>query len=198
MLTFRPFQGSAIFELPDPDRPEHIHKGRTKAELVAAITNYRAQNQLEPIERLDLVIDNYLCSLPENTSKCRQVELQRGIMAYLKGGLALVKVLALGAKSMVSQDVADERGSICKDCTYNSFPDRGRFVEWSDEIAWHTVGDKKSAHHDSLGNCECCSCPLKAKVWMKGPFELTLAEQEMMKNSNVSCWQLKEAKDKDG
>ena len=191
MLTFRPFQTSSVWKLPDPDTA-YLHTGRTRAELIGNIVSYRAQNKLDKIERLDLVLDNYLCSLPENLGKCRQTALQRGFLQYFKGGLTLLSNLWYGEKNMVSQEEADRRSSICKDCPCNVFPDRNMFIKWSDDIALNSIGDRKSAHYNDLGNCEACSCCLRAKVWYRGPFNISKEERAKMQLCNPNCWQLKE------
>ena len=185
-----PFQTSSVWQFPDPDTGR-LHTGRTRAELVNSIVNYRAQNRLEPIARLDWVIDNYLCTLPQNTGKCHHKPLERGFVQYIKGGAALVQQLFYGLKNMVTQEEADRRGSICKDCPGNVKVDDG-YIKWADDLALHTIGDKRSIHHDKLFNCEGCSCPMKCKVWYKGPFNLSLEEKDKMVSYNKLCWQLKE------
>ena len=52
MQTFKPFETSGEWRFADPDT-SYLHTGRSKGELVAAIVNYRAQNGLPLIERLD-------------------------------------------------------------------------------------------------------------------------------------------------
>jgi len=93
---------------------------------------------------------------------------------------------------MVSQEVAEARASICKDCIFNIFPDRDNFIRWSDSIALHSTGGKQVKAHSSLGNCQCCTCVLNAKVFYKGPFILSAEEKSCMGNANVKCWQLKD------
>lgn len=192
MLTFKPFQTSPTWQFPDPDNTKHMHIGSTRAELVNNIVQYRAQNRLETIENLSIVLDTYLCGRPENAGKCKEAELKRGLIQYLKGGLALVKNVFYGEENMVSQEEADRRGAICKNCPCNSFPDRGMFVQWSDDLALHSIGDRKSTYHDDLGNCEACSCCMRAKVFYKGPFGLLASERDKMKKCNPKCWQLLE------
>lgn len=192
MLTFDAFQSSSVWEMPDPDKPTHIHAGATRAELVSAIVNYRAQNGLPPLEKLNLVIDNYLCGLPCNTGKCKELVLSRGILQYIKGGLVLLQNVFYGEKNMVSQEVAEKRAATCRDCVFNIFPDRDNFITWSDNIALHSTGGRRASLHDSLGNCQCCSCTLKAKVFYKGPFILSKEESDCMHSANVKCWQLKD------
>lgn len=189
MLTFKPFEASSVFQFPDPDTGR-MHTAHTRAELVATIVNYRIQNRLAPIVRLDLVLNNYLCTLPINAGKCAPQPLKRGFMQYIKGGLALIEQLYYGDANMVSQAEADRRAQICINCSCNVFPDRDMFIKWSDDLALHTIGDRKSAVHDKLGNCDGCSCPLRCKVWYKGPFNLSPEEKDKMKTCNPSCWQL--------
>jgi hypothetical protein len=189
MLSFKPFESSSIWQFPDPDSGR-MHVGKTRAELVQNITGYRAQNNLEPIVRLDLVLNHYLCSLPTNVGKCKQEPLKRGFMQYMKGGLALVQQLFYGENSMVGQEEADRRAAVCKDCACNIFPDHGMFIQWSDDLALHTIGDRKSKLHAELGNCSGCSCPLRCKVWHRGPFVLSVEEVQKMKAAKKDCWQL--------
>jgi hypothetical protein len=188
MLSFKPFESSSIWQFPDPDSGR-MHIGKTRAELVQNITGYRAQNNLEPIVRLDLVLNHYLCSLPINVGKCIQEPLKRGFMQYMKGGLALVQQLFYGEKNMVDKEEADRRGAICADCPSNVKIDDG-YIKWADDLALHTIGDKKSSYHDKLFNCEACSCPLRCKVFYKGPFVLSVEEVQKMKAAKKDCWQL--------
>lgn len=149
---------------------------------------YRAQNELAPIESLDLVLENYLCHLPQNLKKCRPCDkLKRGLLTYIKGGIVLLQ--NLWYDNPVEETEANRRAEICIKCPLNVFPDKGPFVAWSDAIALASVGDKKVARHEELGNCAGCTCCLKAKVWYRGPFDLTTTEQSLMR-SVKNCWQL--------
>lgn len=190
MLTFKPFEASSVWQFPDPDT-NRMHTAATRAELIANIVNYRIQNRLEPIVRLDLVLNNYLCTLPINAGKCKQEPLKRGFMQYIKGGLALIEQLYYGDKNIVKQEEADRRAEICKNCSCNLFPDRDMFIQWSDDLALHSIGDRKSKWHSDLGNCSACSCPLRCKVWYRGPFILSVEEVDKMKTCNPLCWQVK-------
>lgn len=190
MKEFRAFEAPAAWALPDPDVPTRLHKGASQEELIKNIVRYRSQNDLPPIENLGMVVSTYLCGLPENFGKCEEVALKRGFLQYLQGGIALVKNMMF--KDFTSQQVADDRSTICKDCSANVFPDKDMFVKWSDDIAEASVGSRKSIHHDKLGTCTPCSCPLRAKVWYTGPFNLTNAEKAKMSSACVNCWQLKE------
>lgn len=168
----------------DPDTG-FDYAGSSRADLVRRILAYRIQNKLPQIEALDKVLDNYLCALPENKGKCYRYKLERGLLPAIKGGIALLENLWF--KKTVSQKEADRRSKICAGCKYNIFPDKGKFVEWSDEIAVHSVGEKKSAYHDKLGNCAVCTCPLRAKVWFGGKLTNPADQEEMMRK--VKCWQ---------
>lgn len=189
MLTFRPFQTSSVWKLPDPDTG-HLHTGRTRAELIGSIVNYRAQNKLDKIERLDLVLDNYLCGLPENLGKCRQTALQRGFLQYFKGGLTLLSNLWYGEKNMVTQEEADRRAVICIGCNFNQFPDKDMFIKWSDDIMENSIGDRRAKNYEQLGNCMLCGCVNRAKVWYKGPFDIVDKEYPDY------CWQRSNEKSK--
>src|SRR5690348_12853772 len=144
---FRAFEVPAYWVFTDPDTG-YSFSGKDKPSLIKDIVNYRFQNNLEPIERLDLVLDNYLCGLPENNHKCTGYELDRKFSQYIKGGLALLKNLAF--KRFATQAEAERRSKICEKCPYNIFPDKGPFIKWSDDIAVSCVGEKKTENYQKL------------------------------------------------
>ena len=92
--------------------------------------------------------------------------------------------------SFASQKEADRRAAICAVCPHNVFPDRGNFIRWADHMAVVSVGDRKSKHHDELGNCAVCTCPLRAKVFYTG--KNTLTEEQKIEMRKVNCWQVVE------
>lgn len=133
------------------------------------------------------MLENYWCSLPENAHKCKSVPLRRGWFQTLKGGIALFENLAY--KKMVSPQVAEERAKICIACPHNIFPDKGAFIEWSDKIAEASTGGLTTPLSGELGNCEVCSCPLRAKIFYGGKITVTAEQREKMQK--VNCWQIK-------
>jgi hypothetical protein len=187
LLKFRPFNTSLVWKFQDPDTRFH-YSADSRENLVRLIVQYRANNQLPPIERLDLVLENYLCRLPQNAGKCcARGKLQRGLYTFLKGGLVLVQNLLYD--KTVDDEVANERAKQCVACPLNVFPDKGPFVKWADRIAEASVGPKTTAYNDKLGSCAACTCVLKAKVWYAGTLTLSKEEKGMMEA--VNCWQLK-------
>lgn len=187
-LKFKPFVGPAEYTFKDPDTG-YLFKETSRKSLFSRIVAYRAQNNLPPIEELALVVESYLCSLPVHQGLCTPVgPLKRGLLSYFKGGVALAT--NLWYNKVVSKEEADRRGAICVKCPLNVFPDKGPFVAWSDSIAEASVGSLRSKYHEELGNCEGCSCPLRAKVFYGGTIKLTVSEATTMKNSNPKCWQL--------
>lgn len=185
MLQLRPFIAPKRYVFVDPNS-KHLYKAATKEDLILQIEGYRSQNRLPKIEALHLVLENYWCSLPENTGLCQEMKLKRGVLEYVQGGVALVRNYFYGEKNMVDQVDADVRASTCVKCPHNTFPDRGAFITWSDELAEASTGGRKSILHDRLGNCEVCTCCLKAKVWFKGPFKLKKSVNEKLP---IFCWQ---------
>lgn len=173
----------------DPDTRRKF-TAASKQELAKSIVAYRAQNGLAPIKHLDIVLDHYWATLPENAHNAEQAPpLQRGLLAYLKGGMALVDNIWYGEKNMVDQRVANERANQCSTCRFNVFPDKGPFMAWADMIADNSIGDRKTPYDSKLGNCAVCSCVIRAKVhWGK---EISLSNEEVSKMRTVACWQLK-------
>lgn len=169
----------------DPDTG-YMYSEPTKKELIIRINAYRSQNKLEKIENLSFIIENYLCSLPENTGKCVPVQTNRGILGYIKGGIALTKAVAYD--KFVTKDVAEKRASICFSCPHNQMPIN---ATWLNKKIYHIIGDdKKTSHDQNLGECEICSCPLRAKVHYGG--EIVLSES-MNNQLPDFCWQKKKS-----
>jgi len=188
MLTFKPFTTSKIWQFRDPDTNRLLTADNRK-QLTTLIYTYRSQNNLAPIYRLNDVIDNYLCKQPANLGNCMEnKKLPRSAMQYLKGGIDLLVNMLYS--SYVPQGEADRRAQVCLGCTHNTFPDKTGFIKWSDTIAVKSVGSRKSAHHDKLGNCGVCSCVLRAKVWKGGTVSLSPNELKTIKETKPDCWQL--------
>ena len=185
MYSFSPFETTDKWEFIDPDTGYH-YKGRTKAELIQRILAYRDQNKLEPIISLDTVVDNYLCGKPENLHKCVPVNLKRNFITYVKGGIALLTNLLM--KKQVTDAEAERRAKICVSCPHNVFPDKHGFLAWSDDIAERATNGRQTSLHSQLGNCDVCSCLLKAKVFYDGPMGLDEEQKATMKK--VNCWQI--------
>lgn len=189
MYKFLPTESPHDWYFIDPDTGRE-YRAASKRALFSLILNYREQNRLPTIEQLNDVLENFLCSLPENAGKCHEYQLSRGFDSYVKGGIALVQNLFFGEKNIVADEEAERRAHICIKCPQNVFPDKDLFVKWSDNLAFHSTGGKKVSVHNGLGNCGCCTCPLKAKVFHKGPFKLTEKEEKCIKDTTVPCWQL--------
>ena len=114
----------------DPDTKRNF-KADSREALTKAIVSYRAANGLERIKRLEIVLDHYWATLPENIGNTEVAPtLERGWLAYMKGGLTLLDYLRYGEKQLVNQITADKRAVQCVSCKYNIFPDKGPFLEW--------------------------------------------------------------------
>jgi hypothetical protein len=190
LLKFKALEAPDRYLFKDPNTGRRF-EARTKAALISQIIAYRAQNEFEPLEYLGVVIEAYMCSLPKYKYKCEPAEpFSRSIFGYMSGGIALIKNMFYGNKNMVDQRVADRRAQQCKSCPYNVFPDKGEFLSWSDAIAEASTHGRKSKHYSDLGNCQVCSCPLKAKVWYKG-VQGKYSKEDLDKFKQVDCWQVK-------
>ena len=187
LRKFAPFRVAHSYYFKNPENNWKI-TGTSFKDLINKIRLYRAQNEFPELEFLESVVEHYLCMRPENVGACESAgPLKRGIIATIKGGIVTLKNLMYN--SFVTQAVADERSEICLNCPHNFFPDKGPFIEWSDKLAENSIGDRKSKHHDKLGNCEICSCPLRCKEFFAGKISLTQEELIAMPNY---CWQKQE------
>lgn len=186
LYRFKSFQGPRRYKFKDPDTG-HLFEADKKPDLLAQIVSYREQNKLPPIELLSLVLENYLCTLEENRYNCEPYRARRGMMATLKGGVALLKNMAF--RVFAPQPLAEKRAAQCSTCPYNK-QHRGDagFQAWSNEVAEASVGDRATSNNHNLGECAACGCPLKAKVFYAGPVSLSVTERTLMQG--VGCWQL--------
>lgn len=186
LLRLKPGCGPKHYVFTDPDT-KHRYESKSRENLIKQIIAYRSQNELAPIEYLNDVLDNYWAGLPENLGEATiGLPLRRGVLAYLKGGIALLQNVWYGEKNMVDQATADARAAICIACPKNVAPDKGPFLAWSDSVAEASVGDRKSVHHDKLFSCIVCTCTLKAKVHWGG--EIKCSKKELL-DFPTPCWQ---------
>lgn len=189
LMRIRPGSGPVAWKFRDPDTG-HLYEAKDRNSLINQIGNYRAQNELAPLQEPGLVIENYLANLPENRANAEPTPpLRRGLVAYLKGGIALLDMIYYGEKAMVAPNVAESRAGICVKCPMNQFPDRSAFIQWADSMAEAATGGKRVPQYDSLGNCNACSCNLRSKIWYKGPFNPSAEERSKMPDY---CWQIHE------
>lgn len=187
-LRFKPGAQSLEWQFKIPEN-DFLIRANSRPDLIKAIVTYRVNNQLDPIEHLELVVDEYLCRLPCNSGNCKpDLPLKRGLAAYWKGGIMIFK--SLRYMVFAPPAVAEMRATQCKDCPFNVFAeDKQRFIKWSDAMATATVGNRTVNCQKELGNCSICSCPLKAKVHWGG--KVSLSEEEKKDMETVNCWQLK-------
>ena len=154
------------------------------------VISYRKQNRLEELEEIDIILEHYLCTLPENLGKCEERDMPKGFGMYLKGGLALVKMLLF--KQVSPMQIAEARAAQCVKCPFNTFPDKVGFPKWASDVAEKCTNGKKTTKHEELGECGVCGCNLRAKVFYGGKIDLT--EEEKVKMKTVNCWQLNNGK----
>jgi ferredoxin len=187
---FKPFRAPKRLQFIDPDTG-HRYSANTQEDLLLHIRNYRQQNALPKIEYLSAVVDNYLCSLPENFDACEKVmKMDRSIWQTIQGGVALLVNLYYGEENMVSQAEAEARAEICTRCEHNTIPTtNGKpqtgFRKWSDNLANSSTKGRKTSLDDRLNNCGLCTCPLQAKVHLKGA-RMTLEQSRL---APTDCWQ---------
>lgn len=186
MRKFSNMTSPAHWEFQDPDVPHKYYRAPNQNTLYALIKNYRLQNGLEPIEQLQLVVENYLCGKKENAGKCIDARLERGWTSIVTGGIALLKQYYYGDKHMVTDEEAEARAQICLTCPHNIMPEKAIDVYWQDELAEMSTKGRRTSVHEKLGNCGCCGCPLRAKVFHKAKFELSERELECI---IPECWQ---------
>lgn len=189
LQKFRAFEAPIKYDFKDPDTGL-LFQASSEQELTSQIIAYRAQNNLEPIDGLHIVLENYWCQQAQNAGKCQNCteEITRGFTTYIKGGIALLKTMMF--KRFASQEVAEARAKQCSTCRYNvAIEKTDAFFKWSNDIAIQCVGQRKTSLDDKIYVCAVCTCVLKSKVHIQQPLDpFTPKQVERMKS--VNCWQL--------
>lgn len=185
LKTFKAFEAPSRYDFVDPDT-HHEFLNRNKHDLMQDIIAYRAQNNLPHLEYLSSVLDNYWCEQLVNVGKCQECDPPPGFLTYLQGGITLIKAMLL--KRFASLPIAEARAAVCVKCPYNSFPDRGPFLAWIEDIAVACVGEKKVSVKEKLGVCAICSCPLRSKVFIDEELP-PFTPLQIEKMEAVKCWQ---------
>lgn len=160
----------------------------SKKTLLDRISIFRQQNNLPEIEFLSDVVENYWCTLPENTGRCEPKALPLGLLAAFRGGIATIKNYMY--KSFVAQEVAEERAKQCSTCKFNEMPETDGLKSWLDIITINSVASNRTSYYDKLGTCGVCQCPLNMKVFYNDKIPKPDAVQRE-KYKSVDCWQLK-------
>lgn len=176
---------------------------RSLAELIEHVQTYRANNKLEPIPELEMVISEWLCYQP-NTSY-RVVPTPRNPSQYFRGGLAMARAM-LSKSPYCSQSSAEKRAETCARCMYNQVPEsKGPIESMTDKAIQSIVGDRKTSKDQELFICIVCSCPLRAKVhFAQDIVEEEIREVERYRLPNgfpgkdgkpLYCWQINPIKE---
>lgn len=185
---FAPCVAPKQFYFKDPTSGRRFD-GSSIQDVAAKVRTYRMQNEFHDLPYLEAVIENFLCKQSENQGGCEALpKLKRGLMETLQGGVAILKSMMY--ESFAPQEKADARSTICLTCPLNEFPDKGPFVQWINDIAEDSVGDRKSKYHDELGVCAGCGCPIRSKVFYNEPIKLNKRQKKVIEQSQPSCWQL--------
>lgn len=164
-------------------------QGGSKQQLVNNIIAIREQNGLDPIEHINIVIDNYLCGKPENKGLCEAFSLSRTFGQWMKGTVSFFKDMRY--RKYASQATADARAKICLKCPHNTKADKSALETASDWLTTATIEDRKAFRHQDLHSCTICSCPLKCKVWYGDKIE---NPKPVNDNLPDYCWQKNKGK----
>lgn len=174
--------------------------------LLLHIRNYRAENSLDPIPELEMVVSEWLCYQPNVPFKT--VPTPRTINQYFRGGVAAARVM-LTKEPFCSQEVAEKRAEICVRCRYNEPPAGKSQIESMTDVAVQAVvGNRKTELNRKLFICTVCTCPLKAKVHLAEDIVAdNIEEKERYRLPNgfpgidgkpLYCWQINPIKDESG
>jgi hypothetical protein len=161
------------FRFVDPDNGYKYPRVESMDKLLVHIKTYRAQNKLEPIQRLTTMVECWLCDQPGMESYCIDVGGPRTFQQYLEGAragaqIALNRVgmmMGLSRSPFTSQTVAEKRAATCVRCRYNVQNEKdSKARRYTDEFVASLVGARHTSEDGKLFSCSVCSCPLRPKV----------------------------------
>jgi hypothetical protein len=203
-LKFLPFKGPRNWSFIDPDL-NIGYEAPNKKELIHMIESTRKNNSLPPIDNIDIVVEHFLCSKPENIINAQYFDLPRTWGQWKKGVVTFFEKIRYD--KIVPLEEAQRRADIClKFCTpktleggevesnedklkYNRDVNKGMTEAASDWLFEATVGEvTKVQGYEKLKTCSLCSCPLKCKVYYGGDISNTLGTDITLPNY---CWQKK-------
>lgn len=176
-------------------------------ELEDHVVRYRSQNNLPRIENFRMVWESYICE--NNTlmyGKCCEVDekIQRNFEQYWSGAKAFIRSVIKGKESFVDRETAEERASICKNCSMNVRNighSQGQF--YTNKFIQKQVGNRTTSKDKDLYTCKICTCILKGKVhYAPSIVAESLSNAEIGKmmreprhkktGQKIKCWQLSE------
>ena len=188
----------------DPDTKYQFNeKYRSFDDLVSHVQAYREQNRLSKLEKIRVIIEDWLCKQPDMERYCKEFEaIKRSRRQYIKGAKAAAKVLTGGDQAFVPIQEAEKRAAVCIRCPYNMLDkEDSRLKRYSNKYIQDIVGERKTSLDAKLFSCEICSCPLRPKVHISQKIvEESLTKEERRKfpmglwgldNRPLYCWQLK-------
>ena len=176
---------------------------RSLDDLVKHVASYREHNKLPKIPKLEMVIQDWLCSQPNMERYCKGVRvIDRTLSQYLRGARAAVKVWLQGDRAFEIEEVAETRAAMCLECRHNKKNDKdSKLHRYTDEYVQDIVGERKTSVDDKLFSCEICSCSLRPKVHISQKIvqeSLSNKERKLLemglwnvKGDLFDCWQIK-------
>lgn len=176
-------------------------------DLIIQVAKYRGKNGIAPGDPTEEVT-NQLCGrwvagcngIAAHEISATYAPVKRDWLPMAKKFLAVVNRLAKKGVALVSDEMADDRASICVNCPFNVPAHQARggcqscgknifnqLAEGSIEVFRKTIlGTKKTTYNERLQTCQKCGCDLKLKVWIpKDVLGHTAAELELMPSF---CW----------
>jgi hypothetical protein len=175
-------------------------------DLLEHIKTFRAQNRLEPIPDLQMVVEEWLCHQPNMKGYYKEVPNPRTMSQYLRGTRAIARTLARSAlrlsESYCPPEEAEARAAICEQCFHNDIPhEQSALAAMADTAIQELVGDRSTSKDRKLFTCLVCTCPLRAKVHFSNSLiQEDISETERYRYPNglpgrdgkpVYCWQRK-------
>jgi hypothetical protein len=180
----------------------HVFETYSYPKWIEDISKHRFANGIPVTADLEWELQDDLCKRhPEwANSICRRVpEPQGKIRINFHATLSFIAMLLdwlFKGLPTVSQEVAEERASICAGCPFNrpmSFG-CGLCTSQVTELLASLRGQKRTSKDDLLGICGICSCSLKAAIHF--PVEVqkkALNEHMIQEFKNIPfCWKGKE------
>lgn len=156
-----------------------VRKYDSFEELIKHIEQRREALAYEPIEHLDLKIQQYLYLIGE-ASRSHFVKAQvlypdipRTTLSDINTGAklafefsrqAVTGIFTSGASGWVTKHEAEERAKTCANCVKNTDLKKSKLQRMNNKIASLFTLNRQTSYDNLLFDCGVCGCPLQEKV----------------------------------
>lgn len=156
------------WEYEEPSTGKVFH-GLVKATVGKAITDHRIALGIpvgDPIRDMEELVCKKLPGECIEENSQTGLPVKRGFTADDVKSFANSVAHVFKNGGVVDMQTATDRARICKECKMNVHISGCLGCSGVQQLVFNVIGAKETIYNDSLENCGCCGCSLKAKIWI--------------------------------